>query len=78
MQKLIRKYSYTHQAVTYSDIVHTIIELINSFYHSIAILRRPWRAQYDIKCNNKITALLMQYGTPFPETTDFPPYWIRP
>lgn len=79
IQKFVREELLKIQAdtdITVGYIANLALSLINVSYHSIAILRRPWRAQKDYQLNNKIRELLITNGKILSGTFDSTLYWM--
>lgn len=79
IQKFVREELIKIQAdtdITVGYIANLALSLINVSYHSIAILRRPWRAQKDYQLNNKIRELLTTNGKMVSGSFDSTLYWM--
>ncbi|MDN0033325.1 hypothetical protein QVN85_10455 [Oscillibacter valericigenes] len=61
--------------INVSTIVALMQSIINTCYHSIAILRRPWRAQNDFRKNQEIRELLHEHGKMTEGLFDTTEYW---
>lgn len=73
-EEVIKTYSDAPKRVC--DIADLSLSIIGIFYHSIAILRRPWRAENDYFRNCRIRALLVEHGQIISGLFDTTLYWV--